>query len=87
MVWNLDSRAILHLLEAEQSEEQLYQEISKVGFITAASSQCFFSVYHQLIHGFVFPGQRYLHSLLSQQQEVNREGEHLFLLCPVLPIR
>lgn len=34
-----------------------------------------------------FPGQRYLHSLLGQQQEVNRKGEHPFLPCAVLPIR
>lgn len=76
------SRALLHLLEAEQSEEQLYQEISKVGLISAASTLCISATYRALIRVIVFTGQRYLHSLLGQQQEVDWKGEQpFFLFC------
>lgn len=62
---------VLHLLEAEQSEEQLYQEISKVGFKFQLPLLCIAFKCHVLIQPTVFTGQRYLHSLLSQQQEVD----------------
>lgn len=69
--------------EAEQSEEQLYQEISKVGSCTFLRPALFPRAW-KISHCFFFPaGQCHLYSLLSQQQEINRKGEHDFSLPPL----
>lgn len=64
--------------EAEQSEEQLYQEISKVDSCTFLAPACF-PTRMKKIASFRFPaGKCYLYSLLGQQQEVNRKGKCVF---------
>lgn len=81
---------VLILVEAEQSEEQLYQEISKVvltSLLILALIWYLMSVHLKLILLFVFAGKCYLHSLLGQQQEVNWKGEHAFSLCSAQFIR